>query len=207
MKNKLILFDWGNIVESHLKGYTCYDAFNDIFYKCGYRGDKEIFGSLGKYNICCIKSIKEFEKVYDEIAKDFNFNKSYNEFIDIYNKVFDKVDYFKDVAYYEVSLKSRCSIGILSDLTVFDKDRLDKQVGLDNYDYVFLSFELGLRKPNIELFKKIQNELPFEPNNILFIDDRKCNVDAAKEIGWNTLQATGLELDKIKDKCEEFLNN
>ena len=176
MKNKLILFDWGNIVESHLKGYTCYDAFNDIFYECGYRGDKEIFGSLGKYNICCINSIKEFEKVYNEIAKDFNFNKTYNEFIDIYNKV-------------------------------FDKDRLDKQVGLDNYDYVFLSFELGLRKPNIELFKKIQNELPFDPGDILFIDDRKCNVDAAKEIGWNTLQATGLELDKIKNKCEEFLNN
>lgn len=25
-KNKLILFDWGNIVESHTTGYTVYDA-------------------------------------------------------------------------------------------------------------------------------------------------------------------------------------
>lgn len=30
-KNKLILFDWGNIVESHQTGYTVYDAWNDLF--------------------------------------------------------------------------------------------------------------------------------------------------------------------------------
>ena len=207
MKNKLILFDWGNIVELHTTGYSCRDAFNDLFYECGYRGEMDIFHSLTKYNICCIKTVNEFEKVFNEIAKDFNFNKTYSEFISIYKRIFDKVDYLEDVAKYEVSLKNRCNIGILSDLTVFDKERLDKQVGLDNYDYVFLSFEMGLRKPNIELFKKIQNELPFEPNNILFIDDRKCNVDAAKEIGWNTLQATGLEFDKIISKCDEFLNS
>ncbi len=206
MKNKLILFDWGNIVEAHTTGFSCYKAFNEIFYECGYRGDKEIFGSLGKYNICCIKSIKEFEKVYNEIAKDFNFNKSYNEFIDIYNKVFDKVDYFKDVANYEVSLKNRCSIGILSDLTVFDKDRLDKQVGLDNYDYVFLSYEYGTNKYHIEYFEQIQKELPFESSNILFVDDRQDNCDKAASIGWNVCCATGLEIDKIKAACEEFLS-
>ncbi|MBR6073184.1 MAG: hypothetical protein IKP76_02550 [Bacilli bacterium] len=25
---KLILFDWGNIVESHTTGYTCHNAWN-----------------------------------------------------------------------------------------------------------------------------------------------------------------------------------
>ena len=205
MKKKLILFDWGNIVESHLTGYTCYDAFNDIFHECGYEGNE--IGSLSKYNICCIKTIEEFEKAFNDMKKDYNLKKSYKEFIELYKKIFDKIDYYKEVADYEKSLKNRCSIGILSDLTVFDKDRLDKQVGLDNYDYVFLSFELGMKKPNIETFNKVQSMLPFKPENILFIDDRKNNIDSAKEIGWNTLQATGLELDKIKNTCEEFLNN
>ena len=27
----MILFDWGNIIESHTTGYTCLDAFNDLF--------------------------------------------------------------------------------------------------------------------------------------------------------------------------------
>ena len=206
-KNKLILFDWGNIVESHITGYNCYDAFNDLFKECGYNGDEEVFNLLGKYKLGIIKSSNDFEKVYAKIAKDFGFTKPYFEFVEAYKKIFSKIDYYKDVAQYEVSLKDKCYIGILSNLTVFDKERLDKQVNLSLYDYVFLSFEMGLKKPDIEIFEYVQKQLPFEPNNILFIDDRQDNVEMASKIGWNTFQATGLELDKIKQKCEEFLNN
>ena len=44
MRNKLILFDWGNIVESHLTGYTCREAWQDLFRECGYKGNKIISG-------------------------------------------------------------------------------------------------------------------------------------------------------------------
>ena len=37
MKNKLILFDWGNIVESHQTGYPCYTGWNDLIEACGYK--------------------------------------------------------------------------------------------------------------------------------------------------------------------------
>ena len=206
MKNKLILFDWGNIVESHTTGYSCYDAWDDLFHKCGYSENEIVFHKLGKYKLSCIKSIDEFEKIYDQIKYDFNLKVTFKEFIKLYKEIFDKIDYYKDVADYEVSLKNRCYIGILSDLTIFDKERLNKQVNLSNYDYVFLSFEIGLKKPEIDIFKKVQSQLPFKPENILFIDDRKDNVETASKIGWETLQATGLELNIIKQKCEEFLN-
>ena len=53
MKNKLILFDWGNIVESHTTGYTCYEAFNDLFKACGYTGNT----SLSQYKLTSIKEV------------------------------------------------------------------------------------------------------------------------------------------------------
>ena len=56
-------------------------------------------------------------------------------------EIFDKVDYYKDVVEFEKSLKNKCYIGILSNLNIYDKDRIDKQLGLKDYDYVFLSFE------------------------------------------------------------------
>ena len=42
-------------------------------------------------------------------------------------------------------------------------------------------------------------------DDILFIDDRQDNIDMAKEFGWNTLKASGLELEKIKECCENFI--
>ena len=52
----------------------------------------------------------------------------------------------------------------------------------------------------------VQQKLPFKSENILFIDDKKTNIEFASKKGWQTLQVTGLELDKIKRKCEDFLN-
>ena len=205
MKQKLILFDWGNIVESHTTGYSCYDAWDDLFAACGYKSNERVYNLLSKYKMSCITSVEEFENTYNEIAKDFKLTTTYKEFIKLYREIFDKIDYYKDVAEYEVSLRDKCYIGILSDLIVFDKERLNKQVDLSKYDYEFLSFELEVKKPNREIFEKIQEKLPFSKKDILFIDDRKDNVDMAKEFGWNTLMATGLELDKIKKVCENFV--
>ena len=207
MKSKLILFDWGNIVESHTTGYSCRDAWDKLFLECGYEGPEKIFGLLGKYRLTCIKNSNEFAKIYEQIKSEFSLNKTYEEFVDIYKKTFENIDYYKEVALYETSLKDKCYIGILSDLTIFDIDRLDKQVNLSLYDYVFLSCKLGLKKPEVEIFQKVQSQLSFAKKDILFIDDRSDNIQTAKDFGWNTLQATGLELDKIKQKCQEFLTD
>lgn len=210
MKNKLILFDWGNIVESHLTGFTCYDGWNELFKRCGYNGNENIYSIFKNYKDYCLEKIKteeEFEKLFDLVSKDYNFNVDYQEFKRLFKETFSKVDYYKDVVDYEHSLKDKCYIGILSNLNVFEKERLDKQVDLSKYDYVFLSFELGLVKPSKDIFEYIQNHVNFDKKDILFIDDKEGNVNSAKEFGWNAYKLTGLELDKIKEVCENFLKN
>ena len=205
MKEKLILFDWGNIVESHSTGYSCYDAWRDLFASCGYNGGEEFFSALSRYKLTRIGSIEEFIKSYEQLSEEFGFSASFEEFVMYYKQIFDKIDYYKDVAEYEISLRDKCYIGIFSNLTIFDKERLEKQVGLANYDYVFLSFEMNLRKPEMEIYNQVQKNVPFKAEDILFIDDKKTNIEAASKAGWNTFQVTGLELDKIKQKCESFL--
>ena len=207
-KNKLILFDWGNIVESHTTGYTCYNGWDDLIEECGYKTkEKTVLRELDKYNICTIKNDKEFENAYNQMKAEFNLNKSYEDFKRIHKSIMDKIDYYSDVAEYEKSLRDKCYIGIFSNLTVLDKDRLDMQVGLLNYDYVFLSFEMECQKPDIEAYEIIKNEIDskFKSEDILFIDDKEANIETAKKIGWNTLHITGLELDKIKEVCEDFI--
>ena len=205
MKNKLILFDWGNIVESHTTGYTCADAWNDLFVASGYNGKEIVFKKLSKYKLSSISSEEEFSKIYDIMAKDFKLNASFEKFIKLYKEIFTNIDYYKEVADFEKSLKDKCKIGILSNLTIYDKERLDKQVDLDKYDYVFLSFEMGLKKPDKEIYEQVLAKVPFTGEDILFIDDRKDNVDMAIKMGWNACQLTGLELERIKKVCYDFL--
>ena len=177
-----------------------------MFKKLGYDKEEIVFNNLSKYRLSAIQTVEEFEKVYDQISKEFNLSASYIEFIKEYKSIFDKVDYYKEVSLYEKSLSSKCEIGILSNLTVFDKERLNMQVDLSKYDYVFLSFELGCRKPDDEIYDKV-NEIIGSNKDILFVDDKEINLEAARKHGWKTLLATGLELDKIKEGCENFLNN
>lgn len=205
-KNKLILFDWGNIVQSHLIGYKLYDAYKDLFYELGYNGD-DISKKLSKYYITTITNIDDFKVTYEDIKKDFNLKSDFNRFVQRYKYYFEKIDYYKNVRDYEVSLRDKCYIGIFSNLTIFDKEHLDRQVDLSKYDYVFMSCELGCRKPSMEIYEKVQSKLDFDKNDILFIDDRIDNVMAAKKFGWNVLQATGLELDKIRNTCEDFIKD
>ena len=123
MKNKLILFDWGNVVESHNTGYSCKDAWQDLFRIYGYQGDKQIFNNMEKYHLSDVSNIKDYEKEYEEFAKEFSLHTSFKEFENLYYEVFDKVDYYKDVVEYEKSLKDKCYIGILSNLNMFEKTK------------------------------------------------------------------------------------
>ncbi|MDE6141364.1 MAG: HAD family hydrolase, partial [Bacilli bacterium] len=202
-KNKIILFDWGNIVESHTTNYNLYDAYNFLFKEFGCDLDREI--NLGKYHLSSISTMEEFEETFEKIRDEYHLKCDFQTFLEKYDYYFDKISYYYQVRDYEVSLKDRCFIGILSNLTIIDKKRLDAQVGLDNYDYVFLSFEFGCQKPDPRIYEMVSEKLPFDGKDILFIDDSDANIDEARKHGWNTLLATGLELDKIKMACEEFL--
>lgn len=115
------------------------------------------------------------------------------------------VKYYKNVVEYAHSLKGKCKIAILSNLLPFDKKRINDQYDLSKFDYVYLSFEVGMQKPNKEIYEYVLSDLDVAPQNILFIDDDATNILVAKECGWNTCQAFGYELDKIKNNVECFL--
>ena len=69
-------------------------------------------------------------------------------------------------------------------------------MNLKMFDYVFLSFEIGLRKPDREIYEYVLKSIQTTPNNVLFIDDYINNIQGAKECGIQTCCAFGYELDK-----------
>lgn len=58
---------------------------------------------------------------------------------------------------------------------------------LAHFRTVFVSSELGLRKPDREAFERIADESGFEPSEFLFFDDSEENVLGAQRVGIQTV--------------------
>lgn len=54
------------------------------------------------------------------------------------------------------------------------------------FEYIFDSSELGLRKPDSEIFFYVEKTLHSDGNSIFFIDDNMSNVKAVKKLNWQT---------------------
>ena len=59
-------------------------------------------------------------------------------------------------------------------------------------DREYLSFELGLAKPDAAIFEHVIADLGYEPSEILFLDDNQINVDAARHVGIDAVIARGV---------------
>jgi glucose-1-phosphatase len=73
----------------------------------------------------------------------------------------------------------------------------DKNFGqwpiLDAFDFRFLSFELGIVKPDRALFDRVAQLLPAPPERVLFLDDNAINVDGAVAAGFVACQVRGVD--------------
>ena len=75
-------------------------------------------------------------------------------------------------------------IGILSNITPETRRILSKQ-WIEEFDHVFFSDEIKLAKPDPEIFSYVKNKL--SGHQIIFIDDKQENVDAAKRHGIQSI--------------------
>lgn len=64
---------------------------------------------------------------------------------------------------------------------------------LEMFDLRFLSFELGLVKPDREIFEAVADQVPAARNRILLLDDVALNVEAANSFGFRSEQVRGPE--------------
>lgn len=213
---KLLLFDWGGVIESNTVGYTLYDALYSIFNiisnkeisndECIKIWKKVSVDENGKF-FTEINNEKELEEWYLRICNATDSKVNFEEFKRIYDNELNKITVFTDVVDLALGSKDKYKIAILSNLTMLDKNRIDRDVCLEKWDYVFLSNELECRKPDEKIYKIVLEKTGYDPKNILFIDDRKNNIETAKKLGFNTLNTTGNNFELIKKTIDEFENS
>ena len=61
------------------------------------------------------------------------------------------------------------------------------------FEHRFLSFELGMVKPDPALFAAVADRLPVPAELILFVDDNAVNVEAGRAAGFQARQVRGID--------------
>ena len=136
-------------------------------------------------NLCSLFESKINEKEF------WNLVLGYGDKIDhkIISKTFLKMSSINyDFLNFAKSLKTdENHIGILSNLTPDTSTCIPHSL-LNDFDYLFYSNSLKMSKPHAEIYQHVCGKIP--SNDILFIDDKQENLDAAKLFGMETILFT-----------------
>jgi putative hydrolase of the HAD superfamily len=62
---------------------------------------------------------------------------------------------------------------------------------LSHFRKLYLSHEIGLRKPDREAFLAVAQDMAYAPCEILFFDDSLANVEGARDVGMQAIHVTG----------------
>jgi epoxide hydrolase-like predicted phosphatase len=190
-KYKAIVFDFGNVIINIDLNLT-YKAFADFTYKSEEK-IKQIFQSneiFRKYEIGLFDD-DEFREVVRQ-ACGFPLN---DDEIDIaWNALL--LDVPKTRIEYLENLRIKYPIYLLSNTNSLHinkcKQYFRKNFGYSNFlelfNTAFLSYQMGLWKPDYAIYDAVIKEIGVKPNEILFLDDNEDNISAALDMGISAIK-------------------
>lgn len=179
MKNKIYMFDAdGVVIQSQMFSYKFAQEFNvniselDNFFKTDFQE--------------CLVGKSDLKIAVTPWLKKWNWSKSVDEFLYYWFKAehqinFDLIKHIKELR----KNKRKCILA-----TNQEKYRLEymkKEMDFETtFDKIYSSNIIGCKKPNIEYYRYILDDLNEIPSNIIFYDDRQENIESAKSLGINS---------------------
>ncbi len=92
------------------------------------------------------------------------------------------------------TVRGRVRAGCLSNTNAVHWDELRASWRVDQlFDVVFLSHEMGLLKPDREIFERVSSVAGCANEHIAFLDDSANNVDQAVRMGFQARKVTGVD--------------
>ncbi len=111
-----------------------------------------------------------------------------------------------------LSRKRTHKIYLLSNTNELHIENIKENMGADYetfknaFDDFYLSHEIGLRKPNLDIYEFVLQENNIKAEETLFIDDTAANTDAAQGLGIRTwhLQVGKEDVMDLENKLKDF---
>ncbi len=124
------------------------------------------------------------EDFYLQVKDMLDLKLSFNSFVPIWNDIFFLTPKNRLVYRLLNTLRANYKTALLSNINTLHYEYLKKNFPVFGvFDKIFLSFELGLIKPDKEIYKKVIQELKVSPQEIFYTDDRPELVESANSQG------------------------
>ena len=185
-KTEAIIFDLGGVIlniDYNLTRYAFEDAGIKNFHEMYSQANADdLFSKLETGRI-------SEEDFYNEMNKRTRLDLPKEQIRNAWNAML--LTFREDSLEFLDSIRSKYKLFLLSNtnhihLHAFNKiyHRTKRDKPFDEYfDELYYSCEIGLRKPNADIFEFVLKNNSLEPEKTIFIDDSVQNVDAAREVG------------------------
>lgn len=186
-KYSTIVFDLGNVLipfnhQLWIDNYNSVEEGLGDIYAAKYKDNYHVHRNYESGKI----SDKEF------ISQNLIWLKnlvSEEEFINVFSNIF-KLN--EDVISLLPKLKENYKLVLLSNTNNLHKVcAWEKYSFISNFDKLILSHEVGTVKPEIEIYKAVEEFTGEKSGSHIFIDDILEYVNAAKSLGWDGIQFVG----------------
>ena len=179
-----IIFDFGDIFINLEKKKSI-----ESFKKLGLSGPNQDL--ISKNELFEKGKINEIEFI--ESFKTYLPDASIEEIVEAWNSIIGEFPLAR-LEFLQM-LSSKYRLFLLTNTDSIHINHFEHKVGMSFYsdfyqcfEKVYFSYEMGMRKPEIEIFKTILRERQLIPKRTLFVDDKKENTAAAELLGlhvWN----------------------
>jgi HAD superfamily hydrolase (TIGR01509 family) len=179
---KAVVFDMGNVVlkVDHMIACKKFSRFSDLSKEDIF---KKIIGSSLEDSL--ERGLISPESFYESISKKIGVDISFDDFSNIYNDVFSTNDGMSEIIF---ELKDKVKIMLLSNTNELHFSWVDKKFSvLKNFNQRVLSYKIGARKPEKEIFLHALDVLDLMPKETVYVDDLEEFVKASGKLGMNSI--------------------
>lgn len=172
----LYAFDMGNVA---IKGIEFLEKTISLLGVCA----PEFLLDYAHYNHVLMEGLLSDEDYYRHVEHAFGIKVPGRPLSDFFNPRFNQ-----PVVKVISALRSDGHRIICASNTFEPHWSIIQKRGLDVlFDKCYLSHEMGVTKPSAAFFRHIMKSENVQPEEMMFIDDMKENIDAAKQLGIKTL--------------------
>ncbi len=187
MKNKLIIFDCFGVI---------FDEIAPVFFN-KYLPEDKAAEVKEKIFVPADLGLIPYEQIFDEISKELNMDKKsiITEWESLIHLNYDMVGVIKKLRENaDIALLSNAPLGFVE--KIFDKYSLNSM-----FDKIFISCNIKIAKPDIEIYKYCVSQFNKAYDKIYMIDDNIKNLEHLPSIGITPIHFTDIDrmLDELKD--------